>query len=126
MKVNDVQDFFTESIARKVAIKFNKQYKPLLIVKSLAMVAGLYDDVHKSKRWLNIKSDETSKNKIAISVTYSNAYGDGRYYVFYSIANSTYVSGCKIAENADTMYLEVLSLFEQAGEDVYNTFVTEL
>ena len=110
MKVNEAKDFLVESIARKVTIKFNKQYKPLLIVKSLAMVAGLYDDVHKSKRWLNIKSDETSKNKIAISVTYSNTYGDGRYYVFYSIANSTYVSGCKIAENADTMYLEVLSL----------------
>lgn len=122
MKVNDVQDFFTESIARKVSIKFTKQSEPLLIVKGLTMADGLNKNVRKSKRWLNIQSDETLKCKLAISVTYSN----GRYYVFYSLADSTYSSGFKSMEDADIMYLEVLSLLEQAGEDVYNTFVTEL
>ena len=122
MKVNDVQDFFTESIARKVAIKFTKQSEPSLIVKGLTMTDGLNKNVRKSKRWLNIQSDETLKCKLAISVTYSN----GRYYVFYSVADSTYSSGFMPTDDADTMYLEVLSLLEQAGEDVYNTFVTEL
>lgn len=122
MKVNDVQDFFTESIARKVAIKFTKQSEPSLIVKGLTMTDGLNKNVRKSKRWLNIQSDETLKCKLAISVTYSN----GRYYVFYSVADSTYLSGFMSTDDADTMYLEVLSLLEQAGEDVYNTFVTEL
>lgn len=122
MKVNDVQDFFTESIARKVAIKFTKQSEPSLIVKGLTMTDGLNKNVRKSKRWLNIQSDETLKCKLAISVTYSN----GRYYVFYSVADSTYSSGFMSTDDADTMYLEVLSLLEQAGEDVYNTFVTEL
>ena len=116
MKVNDAQDFFTESIARKVSIKFTKQSEPLPGLK------GLNKNVRKSKRWLNIQSDETLKCKLAISVTYSN----GRYYVFYSVADSTYSSGFMSVEDADTMYLEVLSLLEQAGEDVYNTFVTEL
>lgn len=122
MKVNDVQDFFTESIARKVAIKFTKQSEPSLIVKGLTMTDGLNKNVRKSKRWLNIQSDETLKCKLAISVTYSN----GRYYVFYSVADSTYLSGFMSTDDADTMYLEALSLLEQAGEDVYNTFVTEL
>lgn len=122
MKVNDVQDFFTESIARKVSIKFTKQSEPLLIVKGLTMADGLNKNVRKSKRWLNIQSDETLKCKLAISVTYSN----GRYYAFYSVADSTYSSGFMSTDDADTMYLEVLSLLEQAGEDVYNTFVTEL
>lgn len=122
MKVNDVQDFFTESIARKVAIKFTKQSEPSLIVKGLTMTDGLNKNVRKSKRWLNIQSDETLKCKLAISVTYSN----GRYYVFYSVAGSTYSSGFNSMEDADIMYIEVLSLLEQAGEDVYNTFVTEL
>ena len=122
MKVNDVQDFFTESIARKVSIKFTKQSEPLSVLKGLTMADGLNKNVHKSKRWLNIQSDETLKCKLAISVTYSN----GRYYVFYSVADSTYSSGFMSVEDADTMYLEVLSLLEQAGEDVYNTFVTEL
>lgn len=122
MKVNDVQDFFTESIAGKVSIKFTKQSEPLLVLKGLTMTDGLNKSVRKSKRWLNIRSDETLKTKLAISVTYSN----GRYYVFYSVADSTYSSGFKSTEDADTMYLEVLSLLEQAGEDVYNTFVTEL
>jgi hypothetical protein len=122
MKVNDVQDFFTESIAGKVSIKFTKQSEPLLILKGLTMTDGLNKSVRKSKRWLNIQSDETLKYKLAISVTYSN----GRYYVFYSVADSTYSSGFMSMEDADTMYLEVLSLLEQAGEDVYNTFVTEL
>lgn len=122
MKVNDVQDFFTESIARKVAIKFTKQSEPSLIVKGLTMTDGLNKNVRKSKRWLNIQSDETLKCKLAISVTYSN----GRYYVFYSVADSTYSSGFMSTDDADTMYLEVLSLLEQAGEDAYDTFVTEL
>lgn len=122
MKVNDVQNFFTESIARKVSIKFTKQSEPLLIVKGLTMADGLNKNVRKSKRWLNIQSDETLKCKLAISVTYSN----GRYYVFYSVADSTYSSGFMSTDDADTMYLEVLSLLEQTGEDVYNTFVTEL
>lgn len=122
MKVNDVQDFFTESIARKVSIKFAKQSKPLLCLKGLTMTDGLNKNVRKSKRWLNIQSDETLKCKLVISVTYSN----GRYYVFYSVADSTYSSGFMSTDDADTMYLEVLSLLEQAGEDVYNTFVTEL
>lgn len=122
MKVNEAQDFFTDSIARKVAIKFTKQSEPLSVLKGLTMTDGLNKNVHKLKRWLNIKSDETLKNKLAISVTYSN----GRYYVFYSVADSTYSSGFMSMEDADTMYLEVLSLLEQAGEDVYNTFVTEL
>lgn len=122
MKVNDVQDFFTESIARKVAIKFTKQSEPLLGLKGLTMTDGLNKNVRKSKRWLNIQSDETLKCKLAISVTYSN----GRYYVFYSVAGSTYSSGFNSMEDADIMYIEVLSLLEQAGEDVYNTFVTEL
>lgn len=122
MKVNDVQDFFTESIARKVAIKFTKQSEPSLIVKGLTMTDGLNKNVRKSKRWLNIQSDETLKCKFAISVTYSN----GRYYVFYSVADSTYSSGFMSTDDADTMYLEVLSLLEQAGEDAYDTFVTEL
>ncbi len=122
MKVNEVQDFFTDSIARKVSIKFTKQSEPLLGIKGLTMTDGLNKDVRKSKRWLNIRSDETLKSKLAISVTYSN----GRYYVFYSVADSTYSSGFMSMEDADTMYLEVLSLLEQAGEDVYNTFVTEL
>lgn len=122
MKVNDVQDFFTESIARKVAIKFTKQSKPLLGLKGFTMTDGLNKNVRKSKRWLNIQSDETLKCKLAISVTYSN----GRYYVFYSVADSTYSSGFMSMEDADIMYIEVLSLLEQAGEDVYNTFVTEL
>lgn len=122
MKVNDVQDFFTESIARKVSIKFTKQSEPLSVIKGFTMADGLNKNVHKSKRWLNIKSDETLKNKLAISVTYSN----GRYYVFYSLTNLAHSSGFMSMEDADTMYLEVLSLLEQAGEDVYNTFVTEL
>lgn len=122
MKVNDVQDFFTESIARKVSIKFTKQSEPLSVLKGLTMADGLNKNVHKSKRWLNIQSDETLKCKLAISVTYSN----GRYYVFYSVADSTYSSGFMSMEDADIMYIEVLSLLEQAGEDVYNTFVTEL
>ena len=122
MKVNDVQDFFTESIARKVAIKFTKQSEPSLIVKGLTMTDGLNKNVRKSKRWLNIQSDETLKCKLAISVTYSNS----RYYVFYSVADSTYSSGFNSMEDVDIMYIEVLSLLEQAGEDVYNTFVTEL
>lgn len=122
MNVNDAQDFFTESIARKVSIKFTKQSEPLLILKGFTMTDGLNKSVHKSKRWLNIQSDETLKTKLAISVTYSN----GRYYVFYSVADSTYSSGFMSTEDADTMYLEVLSLLEQAGEDVYDTFVTEL
>lgn len=122
MKVNDAQNFFTESIARKVSIKFTKQSEPLLIVKSLTRTDGLNKNVRKSKRWLNIQSDETLKCKLAISVTYSN----GRYYVFYSVADSAYSSGFMSMEDADMMYLEVLSLLEQAGEDVYNTFVTEL
>lgn len=122
MKVNDVQDFFTESIARKVAIKFTKQSEPLPGLKGFTMTDGLNKNVRKSKRWLNIQSDETLKCKLAISVTYSN----GRYYVFYSVADSTYSSGFMSTDDADTMYLEVLSLLEQAGEDVYNTFVTEL
>jgi len=122
MKLNEVQSFFTESIARKVAIKFTKQSEPLLGLKGLTMTDGLNKNVRKSKRWLNIRSDETLKSKLAISVTYSN----GRYYVFYSLADSTYSSGFKSMEDADIMYLEVLSLLEQAGEDVYNTFVTEL
>lgn len=122
MKVNDVQNFFTESIARKVAIKFTKQSEPLPGLKGLTMTDGLNKNVRKSKRWLNIQSDETLKCKLAISVTYSN----GRYYVFYSVADSTYSSGFMSTDDADTMYLEVLSLLEQAGEDVYNTFVTEL
>ena len=122
MKVNDVQDFFTESIARKVAIKFTKQSEPLLGLKGLTMTDGLNKNVRKSKRWLNIQSDETLKCKLAISVTYSN----GRYYVFYSVADSTYSSGFNSMEDVDIMYIEVLSLLEQAGEDVYNTFVTEL
>lgn len=122
MKVNDVQDFFTESIARKVSIKFTKQSEPLSVLKGLTMADGLNKNVHKSKRWLNIQSDETLKCKLAILVTYSNS----RYYVFYSVADSTYSSGFNSMEDADIMYLEVLSLLEQAGEDVYNTFVTEL
>lgn len=122
MKVNEAQDFFTDSIANKVAIKFTKQSEPVLMVKGLTMTDGLNTSVRKSKRWLNIKSDETLKSKLAISVTYSN----GRYYVFYSLADSTYSSGFKSMDDADIMYLEVLSLLEQAGEDVYNTFVTEL
>lgn len=122
MKVNDVQDFFTESIARKVSIKFTKQSEPLSVLKGLTMADGLNKNVHKSKRWLNIQSDETLKCKSAISVTYSN----GRYYVFYSVADSTYSSGFNSMEDVDIMYIEVLSLLEQAGEDVYNTFVTEL
>lgn len=122
MKVNDVQDFFTESIARKVSIKFTKQSEPLSVLKGFTMTDGLNKNVHKSKRWLNIQSDETLKCKLAISVTYSN----GRYYVFYSAVDSTYSSGFMSTDDADTMYLEVLSLLEQAGEDVYNTFVTEL
>lgn len=122
MKVNDVQDFFTESIARKVSIKFTKQSEPLSVLKGLTMTDGFNKNVRKSKRWLNIQSDETLKCKLAISVTYSN----GRYYVFYSVADSTYSSGFMSTDDADTMYLEVLSLLEQAGEDVYNTFVTEL
>lgn len=122
MKLNEAQDFFTESIASKAAIKFTKQSEPLLGLKGLTMADGLNKDVRKSKRWLNIRSDETQKCKLAISVTYSN----GRYYVFYSAADSTYSSGFMSMEDADTMYLEVLSLLEQAGEDVYNTFVTEL
>ena len=122
MKVNEAQDFFTDSIANKVAIKFTKQSEPLLVLKGLTMTDGLNTSVRKSKRWLNIKSDETFKSKLAISVTYSN----GRYYVFYSLADSTYSSGFKSMDDADIMYLEVLSLLEQAGEDVYNTFVTEL
>lgn len=122
MKVNDVQDFFTKSIARKVSIKFTKQSEPLLGLKGLTMTDGLNKNVRKSKRWLNIRSDETLKSKLAISVTYSN----GRYYVFYSVADSTYSSGFMSTEDADTMYLEVLSLLEQAGEDVYDTFVTKL
>lgn len=122
MKVNDVQDFFTESIAGKVSIKFTKQSEPLLGLKGLTMTDGLNKNVRKSKRWLNIRSDETLKSKLAISVTYSN----GRYYVFYSVADSTYSSGFMSTEDADTMYLEVLSLLEQAGEDVYDTFVTKL
>lgn len=122
MKVNDVQDFFTESIARKVSIKFTKQSEPLPGLKGLTMTDGLNKNVCKSKRWLNIQSAETLKCKLAISVTYSN----GRYYVFYSVADSTYSSGFMSMEDADTMYLEVLSLLEQAGEDAYNTFVTEL
>lgn len=122
MKVNEAQDFFTDSIARKVAIKFTKQSKPLLGLKGFTMTDGLNKNVRKSKRWLNIQSDETLKCKLAISVTYSN----GRYYVFYSVADSTYSSGFMSMEDADIMYIEVLSLLEQAGEDVYNTFVTEL
>lgn len=122
MKVNDVQDFFTESIARKVSIKFTKQSEPLSVLKGLTMADGLNKNVHKSKRWLNIQSDETLKCKLAISVIYSN----GRYYVFYSVADSTYSSGFNSMEDVDIMYIEVLSLLEQAGEDVYNTFVTEL
>lgn len=122
MKVNDVQDFFTESIARKVSIKFTKQSEPLSVLKGLTMADGLNKNVHKSKRWLNIQSDETQKCKLAISVTYSNS----RYYVFYSVADSTYSSGFNSMEDVDIMYIEVLSLLEQAGEDVYNTFVTEL
>lgn len=122
MKVNEAQDFFTDSIARKVSIKFTKQSEPLLGLKGFTMTDGLNKSVRKSKRWLNIQSDETLKCKLAISVTYSN----GRYYVFYSIADSTYSSGFMSMEDADTMYIEVLSLLEQAGEDVYNTFVTEL
>lgn len=122
MKVNDVQDFFTESIAGKVSIKFTKQSEPLLGLKGLTMTDGLNKNVRKSKRWLNIRSDETLKSKLAISVTYSN----GRYYVFYSVADSTYSSGFMSTEDADIMYLEVLSLLEQAGEDVYDTFVTKL
>ena len=122
MSVNEAQNFFTDSIARKVSIKFTKQSKPLSVLKRLTMTNGLNKNVHKSKRWLNIKSDETLKNKLAISVTYSN----GLYYVFYSVAGSTYSSGFNSMEDADIMYLEVLSLLEQAGEDVYNTFVTEL
>lgn len=122
MKVNDVQDFFTESIARKVSIKFTKQSEPLSVLKGLTMADGLNKNVHKSKRWLNIQSDETLKCKLAISVTYSN----GLYYVFYSVADSTYSSGFNSMEDVDIMYIEVLSLLEQAGEDVYNTFVTEL
>lgn len=122
MKVNDVQDFFTESIARKVSIKFTKQSEPLSVLKGLTMADGLNKNVHKLKRWLNIQSDETLKCKLAISVTYSNS----RYYVFYSVADSTYSSGFNSMEDVDIMYIEVLSLLEQAGEDVYNTFVTEL
>ena len=122
MKVNDVQDFFTESIARKVSIKFTKQSEPLPGLKGLTMTDGFNKNVRKSKRWLNIQSDETLKCKLAISVTYSN----GRYYVFYSVADSTYSSGFMSTDDADTMYLEVLSLLEQVSEDVYNTFVTEL
>lgn len=122
MKLNEAQSFFTESIAGKVAIKFTKQSEPLLGLKGLTMTDGLNKDVRKSKRWLNIRSNETLKSKLAISVTYSN----GRYYVFYSVADSTYSSGFMSTEDADTMYLEVLSLLEQAGEDVYDTFVTEL
>lgn len=122
MKVNEAQDFFTDSIARKVSIKFTKQSEPLSVLKGLTMADGLNKNVHKSKRWLNIKSDETLKCKLAISVTYSN----GRYYVFYSVADSTYSSGFNSMEDVDIMYIEVLSLLEQAGEDVYNTFVTEL
>lgn len=122
MKVNGVQDFFTESIARKVAIKFTKQSEPLPGLKGFTMTDGLNKNVRKSKRWLNIQSDETPKCKLAISVTYSN----GRYYVFYSVADSTYSSGFNSMEDVDIMYIEVLSLLEQAGEDVYNTFVTEL
>lgn len=122
MKVNETQDFFTDSIARKVSIKFTKQSEPLSVLKGLTMTDGLNKNVHKSKRWLNIQSDETLKCKLAISVTYSN----GRYYVFYSVADSTYSSGFMSTDDADMMYLEVLSLLEQAGEDVYNTFVTEL
>lgn len=122
MKLNEVQNFFTESITGKVAIKFTKQSEPLLGLKGLTMTDGLNKNVRKSKRWLNIRSDETLKSKLAISVTYSN----GRYYVFYSVADSTYSSGFMSTEDADTMYLEVLSLLEQAGDDVYNTFVTEL
>lgn len=122
MKVNEAQDFFTDSIAPKVSIKFMKQSEPLSVLKGFTMTNGLNKNVRKSKRWLNIRSDETLKTKLAISVTYSN----GRYYVFYSVADSTYSSGFKSMEDADTMYLEVLSLLEQAGEDVYNTFVTEL
>lgn len=122
MKLNEVQDFFTESIARKVAIKFTKQSEPLLGLKGLTMTEGLNKDVRKSKHWLNIRSDETLKNKLAISVTYSN----GRYYVFYNVINSAFESGFKSMDDADTMYIEALSLLEQAGEDVYDTFVTEL
>lgn len=122
MKVNEAQDFFTDSIARKVAIKFTKQSKPLLGLKGFTMTDGLNKNVRKSKRWLNIQSDETLKCKLAISVTYSNS----RYYVFYSVADSTYSSGFNSMEDVDIMYIEVLSLLEQAGEDVYNTFVTEL
>lgn len=122
MKVNETQDFFTDSIARKVSIKFTKQSEPLSVLKGFTMTDGLNKNVHKSKRWLNIQSDETLKCKLAISVTYSN----GRYYVFYSVADSTYSSGFMSTDDADTMYLEVLSLLEQAGEDAYDTFVTEL
>lgn len=122
MKVNEAQDFFTDSIARKVSIKFTKQSEPLSVLKGLTMADGLNKNVRKSKRWLNIQSDETLKCKLAISVTYSN----GRYYVFYSVADSTYSSGFMSMDDADIMYLEVLSLLEQAGEDAYNTFVTEL
>lgn len=122
MKVNEAQDFFTDSIARKVSIKFTKQSEPLSVLKGFTMTDGLNKNVRKSKRWLNIQSDETLKCKLAISVTYSNS----RYYVFYSVADSTYSSGFNSMEDVDIMYIEVLSLLEQAGEDVYNTFVTEL
>lgn len=99
MKLNEAQDFFTESIASKAAIKFTKQSEPLLGLKGLTMTDSLNKDVRKSKRWLNIRSDETQKCKLAISVTYSN----GRYYVFYSVADSTYSSGFMSMEDADTM-----------------------
>ena len=122
MSVNEAQDFFTDSIANKVAIKFTKSSEPLVVLKGFTMTDGLNKSVRKSKHWLNIRSDETLKSKLAISVTYSN----GRYYVFYSLTDSTYSSGFKSMEDADIMYLEVLSLLEQAGEDVYDTFVTEL
>lgn len=41
MKLNEAQDSFTESIARKVSIKFTKQSEPLPGIKGLTMADGL-------------------------------------------------------------------------------------
>lgn len=42
MKVNETQDFFTDSIARKVSIKFTKQSEPLSVLKGFTMTGGFY------------------------------------------------------------------------------------
>lgn len=70
--------------------------------------------------------------KIKIRKRFNKYAGHDRFYnepysiAYIHAADSTYSSGFMSMEDADIMYLEVLSLLEQAGENVYNTFVTEL